>query len=180
MPFYPRVAALLMALAVTLPASAIEYPIGRPHHLHGMQIGAVYLQPVAMEPAGMMLEAAQADIHLEMDINASAGNPNGFAEGAWIPYLQATYELRKHGSDWHTSGVLMPMVASDGPHYGDNVKLDGPGRYQLTFKISPPSLDGHGAFGRHSDRLTGVRPWFKPFEVDYTFVYAGTGKKGGY
>ena len=31
-----------------------------------------------------------------------------------------------------------------------------------------------------SDRLTGVRPWFKPFDVEYEFTYVGIGKKGGY
>ena len=35
-------------------------------------------------------------------------------------------------------------------------------------------------FGRHVDKETGVGPWFEPFELEYEFVYAGTGKKGGY
>ena len=78
-------------------------------------------------------------------------------------------------------GPLMGMVASDGPHYGDNVKLDGVGNYKLTFHIAPPPSTGHMAmFGRHVDKETGVAPWFKPFEVQYDFVFAGTGKKGGY
>jgi uncharacterized protein involved in high-affinity Fe2+ transport len=29
-------------------------------------------------------------------------------------------------------------------------------------------------------RATGVRPWFKPFDVEYEFTYVGIGKKGGY
>ena len=70
----------------------------------------------------------------------------------------------------------MPMVANDGPHYGDNVKLQGPGKYKLTLSIAAPGQH----FGRHVDKETGVAPWFKPFEVQYEFVYAGTGKKGGY
>lgn len=72
------------------------------------------------------------------------------------------------------------MVASDGPHYGDNIKLDGPGNYTLTFHIAPPSGEGHMAFGRHVDKETGVAPWFAPFETSYDFTFAGTGKKGGY
>ena len=41
-------------------------------------------------------------------------------------------------------------------------------------------MNPHAHFGRHTDRLTGVRPWWKPFEVEYDFVWAGLGKKGGY
>lgn len=171
------------ATAMTVFASssyAVEYPIGQPQYRHGMEIAAVYLQPVVMEPDGMMLPAEQADIHLEMDIHATDDNPNGFEADAWLPYLNGRYRLVKSGSEKIIEGELMPMVASDGPHYGDNVKLDGPGEYTLTFFVAPPSASGHHHFGRHTDRLTGVRPWFKPFEVSYRFVFAGIGKKGGY
>ena len=74
----------------------------------------------------------------------------------------------------------MPMVANDGPHYGDNVKLQGPGKYKMTLTIAPPTANPHAMFGRHVDKETGVGPWFKPFTLDYEFVYAGTGKKGAY
>ena len=36
----------------------------------------------------------------------------------------------------------------------------------------------HTHFGRHTDRLTGVRPWFKPFDVEYDFTYVGIDKQG--
>ena len=45
-------------------AQALEYPIGKPHRGSGMEIGAVYLQPVTMDPEGMMRPADQSDIHL--------------------------------------------------------------------------------------------------------------------
>ena len=35
-------------------------------------------------------------------------------------------------------------------------------------------------FGRHTDKETGVGPWFKPFTLDYEFAFTGLGKKGGY
>jgi hypothetical protein len=66
------------------------------------------------------------------------------------------------------------------PHYGDNVKLEGPGKYDLTFIIGSPETAHGNHFGRHVDKETGVAPWFKTFELKYEFVYAGTGKKGGY
>lgn len=160
------------------PASAMEYPIGAPQQRNGMEISAVYLQPVTMEPEGMMKKTEEADIHIEADIRALADNPNGFEEGAWIPYLTVKFEIAKIGGTQKTSGVFMPMVANDGPHYGDNVKLFGPGKYRVKYTILPPSAESH--FGRHTDRLTGVRPWFKPFDVEYEFTYVGVGKKGGY
>lgn len=122
-------------------------------------------------------EASKTDIHLEADIHAIAKNPNGFREDAWVPYLAITYELRKKGSDWHTSGELMPMVANDGPHYGANVALNGPGAYRVIFHIAPPSRHG---FMRHTDKETGVAPWFEPFDYQGEMKFIGTGKKGGY
>jgi uncharacterized protein involved in high-affinity Fe2+ transport len=161
-------------------AHAVEYPIGTPQQRYGMEIAAVYLQPVTMEPDGMMRKAEESDVHMEADIHALANNPNGFEEGAWMPYLTVKYEVTKLGDNKKISGDFMPMVANDGPHYGDNVKLMGPGKYQVKYTILPPNADTHSHFGRHTDRLTGVRPWFKPFEVEYEFTYVGIGKKGGY
>ena len=161
-------------------AVAKEYPVGKPQTQNGMEIGAVYLQPIEMDPPGMMKPAAESDIHLEADIHATKGNKNGFAEGDWIPNLGIDFELVKLDNNTKITGVFMPMVASDGPHYGDNVKLAGPGKYRLTYKISPPGSGHSGHFGRHTDKETGVAEWWKPFSVSYEFTFAGTGKKGGY
>lgn len=173
-----RVAALAVAL-IAAPAAALETPIGKPQRQSGMEIAAVYLQPVAMEPVGMMRTAAESDIHLEADIHAQSDNGNGFADGAWIPYLGIKYEITKVGSTQKLTGEMMPMVASDGPHYGDNIKLAGPGKYRLKLSIAPPG-GPHSHFGRHTDKETGVGPWFKAFSLEYEFAYAGIGKKGGY
>ena len=174
--------AALLTLSATLatPALALEYPIGVPQQKAGMEIAAVYLQAVEMEPDGMMRKVSESDIHIEADIHALANNPNGFPEGAWVPYLVIKYEVSKIGGDYKASGDFMPMVANDGPHYGDNIKLAGPGKYKVKYSIQPPSANPHAHFGRHTDRATGVRPWFKPFEVEYEFTYVGIGKKGGY
>lgn len=175
-----RFAVSLIALTGLISeASATEVDIGEAKILHGMEIAAVYLQPIEMEPAGMMRAVKESDIHLEADIHAAKGNTNGFAEGVWVPYLSIGYELTKEGGET-IKGEFMPMVASDGPHYGDNVKLQGPGNYKLRFTVRPPSHDKNSHFGRHVDRETGVGAWFEPFSVDYEFVYAGTGKKGAY
>jgi uncharacterized protein involved in high-affinity Fe2+ transport len=181
----PRMARPFAALALLAPiaAYALEYPVGAPHDVAGMEVGAVYLQAVDMEPVGHMRKASTSDIHLEADIHALADNPNGFAEGMWMPYLLIKYELTKLPGGKTIRGDMMPMVATDGPHYGDNVKLMGPGRYKLTFTVYPPNAPenpGGNMFGRHTDRATGVGPWFKAFRTQWEFTYAGVGKKGGY
>jgi periplasmic iron binding protein len=170
--------ASLLSVATATTASAAEYPIGKPVTQANMEVSAVYLQPIAMEPEGMMLAAAKSDVHLEADIHATAGNKNGFPDGEWVPSLQVAYHVIKLDSGQHVDGMMMMMVANDGPHYGDNVKLFGPGKYQLKMTISPPGPDQH--FGRHVDKETGVAPWFKPFDVSAEFTFAGTGKKGAY
>jgi len=157
-------------------AGAGEFRISEDVDRHGMTIGAVYLQPVRMTPMLPGMDAP-TDIHLEADIHASEGNQNGFAAGDWIPYLQISYQLRKLGTDWSAVGSFTPMVASDGPHYGSNVRLDGPGKYQLRYHIEAPPGNG---FYRHIDKETGVAPWWAPFDLDWQFTYLGTGKKGGY
>ena len=173
--------AVVAALALAAPLGhAAETPIGKHQIVSGMEIGAVYLQPVKMEPDGMMKKVEESDIHLEADIHAVKNNPNGFAEGDWVPYLVVKFELTKVGSNFKLSGDLMPMVASDGSHYGDNIKLDGPGKYKLKYTVQPPSANAHAHFGRHVDKETGVGAWFKPFDLNYDFTFAGTGKKGGY
>jgi uncharacterized protein involved in high-affinity Fe2+ transport len=175
-----RRAALLAVLLMggASAAGAKEVPIG-PHVVQqGIDVGAVYLQPIEMDPPGMMRAAAESDVHLEADIKATKDNRNGMPDGDWVPFLQVKYQLTKIDGGQTVSGDMMKMVANDGPHYGDNVKLAGPGKYRLKLTISPPGPQDH--FGRHVDKETGVGEWFKPFDVTQEFVFAGTGKKGAY
>lgn len=178
-----RVSAVLAsALAVNFgaiaTAFALEYPIGKPQIRAGIEVSAVYLQPISMEPDGMMRSVRDSDIHLEADIKAQSNNPNGFPDGTFVPYLDVHYEIAKEGSSQPIRGELMPMVANDGPHYGDNVRLQGAGKYHVRITVAPPGSASH--FGRHTDKETGVGPWFAPFTLDYDFAFTGLGKKGGY
>ncbi|MDU0809745.1 MAG: iron transporter [Burkholderia sp.] len=172
---------IITSSLISIPASAAEYIIDKPKIQEGMEIKAIYLQPITMDPEQMMRKASDSDIHLEADIHSTKNNINGFSEGEWIPSLQVTYELTKYKyKKWKDEGVLMGMVARDGPHYGSNVKLNGPGKYHLILIIKPPIRSGYMAFGRHTDKETGVSPWFKPIKLEYDFPFAGIGKKGGY
>ena len=166
--------ALLSALAV----QAAEYSLGKPVEKNGMEIGAVYLQPVMMDPMLPGMDGGKStDIHIEADIHALEKNANGFGPGDWVPYLGITYKIEKTSGNWQTFGEFTPMVANDGPHYGANIKLDGPGKYRVTYHITPPAYQG---FYRHTDKETGVAPWWSPFDVSWEFTYIGVGKKGGY
>src|SRR3954471_6387775 len=86
-------------LATAGAAAAKEVPIGPHVTKNGLEVAAVYLQPIEMDPPGMMRQAAQSDIHLETDIRAAKDNRNGFAEGDWVPALAVRFEAVKLDGD---------------------------------------------------------------------------------
>src|SRR3989337_199493 len=96
-------------------AMALETPIGLPQSLYGMEIAAVYLQAIEMEPKGIMKPRGESDIHLECDIRAAENNPNGFAAGEWIPNLIVHYTIIKLDPNQTLEGITVPLVANDGP-----------------------------------------------------------------
>ena len=170
---------LIAALAVMCggPAFANEHSIGNPVVTNGLIIHPVYLQPVHMAPVLPGMNKGPFDAHLEVDIHADKDNKQGFQPGSWIPYMTVSYQLEKLDGKWSTVGTMMAMAANDGPHYGVNVKFHGPGKYKLTLRFTPPSYNG---FFHHTDKETGVAPWWAPFTESWTFVYVGSGHKGGY
>ncbi|MDR1021474.1 MAG: iron transporter [Synergistaceae bacterium] len=148
-----------------------EFPLGDDHVVGPLNIAGVYFQPVDMEPAGMGgIPASQADMHLEADISAAEGNNLGYGAGDFVPNLTVKYRAQKQGSTKVIEGNFMPMSASDGPHYGNNVKLDGAGMYKITFIIENPEKQGYLL---HVDKETGVtgRYWATPIEVSWDFDY---------
>jgi hypothetical protein len=149
--------------------AGIETFIGESEQ-NGMLITAVWLPPIQME--GLELPQHTDVIHLEADIHGLAGNQNGFGLGAWIPYLTVTYEIKPDDPSKDTiKGEFLPMVAKDGPHYGATIEMPGPGKYMLIYTIDNPSKKG---FGRHSDPITGVGPWWEAFPVTFEFDYPGS------
>lgn len=147
-----------------------EYPIGDEQEFEGTKIEVVYFQPVMMEPEGMGLSPDKADIHLEMDIKATEDNKTGFGVGDWIPYLTVKYKLTKLDDGQVIEGTFMPMNASDGPHYGNNVKMLGAGKYELVLTVESPEKQG---FALHVDKETGVegRFWSAPIVAKWDFDY---------
>jgi uncharacterized protein involved in high-affinity Fe2+ transport len=165
---------LVIDAAIPCPTLALEVPIGKPKTLHSLRIAAVYSEAIAMDEYWGGPPPGEADIHLEADIHAIKGNQYGFRAGEWISYLSINYTLELLGTDKKLSGQLWQMMAKDGPHYGLNLKMLGPGRYRLTYRIGSPSEWG---LSRHTDRESGVDPWWEPFEVEWTFQYPAAEKR---
>lgn len=170
-----RLAVLTAALIFATPAfAAQEFYIGEPMVKEGMQIVPNYLTGIEMErmPSGMGM--GQDSVHLEADVHATAKEDHGFAEDAWIPYLDIHYELTKDGvKTYKKTGILFSMTAKDGPHYANTVDMAGPGTYHLTYLVSPPTSHG---FIRHTDKASGLPDWWKPISVSWTFSYPSKNK----
>ena len=143
-----------------------------------LTVNAVYFQPIDMEPSGMGLKAADASFHLEADIHANEkGTELGYGKGDFVPDLTVNYEIINNANNETVgSGTFMQMNASDGPHYGANVKLDEAGSYKLVLKIESPEKKG---WMLHVDPETGVkgRFWTEPLEV--TFPDGTTPRRSG-
>ncbi|MDR2501077.1 MAG: iron transporter, partial [Treponema sp.] len=118
-----------------------EFSLGDDRELGPLNVAGVYFQPVDMVPASAGLPAAQADVHLEADISALT-NDLGYGVGDFVPNLTVRYEITQAGG-WKSEGTFMPMNASDGPHYGGNVKLNGVGEYKVRFIIQNPEAQGY-------------------------------------
>jgi len=136
-----------------------------------LNVAVVYFQPVDMEPAGMGLKAADASVHLEADITGHADNDLGYGVGDFVPGLKVDYTIvNKSSGETVSEGTFMQMNASDGPHYGANIKLPGAGEYTLTLKIHSPAESG---WMLHVDEETGVkgRFWTEPIELSRDWDY---------
>jgi uncharacterized protein involved in high-affinity Fe2+ transport len=148
-----------------------EFPLGDDHLLGPLNVAGVYFQPVDMVPASAGLPASQADIHIEADISAAEGNNLGYGVGDFVPNLTVKYEITQK-SGWKSEGTFMPMNASDGPHYGANIKLNGIGEYNVKFIIQNPEAQGYVL---HVDSTTGVpgRFWTQPLVAEWDVAYPG-------
>jgi uncharacterized protein involved in high-affinity Fe2+ transport len=147
-----------------------EFPIGDDIELGPLNVAAVYFQPVDMEPVeNAGIPASEADMHIEADISALQ-NDIGYGVGDFVPYLTVKYEITSEDGEVNLNGNFMPMNASDGPHYGTNIKLGPAGTYKVRFIIENPEAQG---FLLHVDKETGVtgRYWTEPLVAEWDFDY---------
>ena len=156
-------------IASNKPAGFREYPIGEDIERNQMKISAVWLPSVQMD--GGPATSGSDVIHLEADVRAITGNRHGFAKDEFISYLTVKYKVEPAGGGpvLH-EGEMIPMVASDGQHYGTSIDMPRAGKFRLTYTILPPSSKG---MGRHHDPATGVPPWWEPFTVEFAWDYDG-------
>jgi uncharacterized protein involved in high-affinity Fe2+ transport len=164
-------ATLIAAAAASLalqPAAAKEFYIGEPVVQNDMQLVPHYLVGIEMAPMPKGAAMGKDAVHLEVDVHATKDEKHGFKEDEWIPYLTISYTIEKVGSKFKKTGRLKPMTAGDGPHYANNIELQGEGDYKLTYRFEPPSKAG---FVRHVDKATGVPDWWAPFSESWTFHY---------
>lgn len=126
-----------------------------------LNLNAVYFQPVDMTGG---YNAEDYDCHLELDVSALQ-NGYGYGTGDWVPYLTVEYKVEKNDSDFVDEGTFMPMAASDGPHYGANLKMDGDGVYTVTFTVKFPDSS---TYLIHTDN-TGPDDHEFPEAIVYTY-----------
>ena len=142
-------------------AGFTEYPIFEDEKVAFLNVSAVYFQPVPMSPGQEKIDK-ENEIHLEADISALE-NKLGYGTGDWVPYLTIDYLISDKDGKEVAKGTFMPMSASDGPHYGANIKMGESGSYKLKFTIHSPAEKGYLI---HSDSETGPGDVLETFFKD--------------
>ena len=169
---------ILASSMLTAVQAMADHPISGPSiYQKKIETALVWVEPVTMSPNPTTPVGSHYDIHNEVDQHAIKGDKMGFGAGGWLPDCEVACVIWKDKSSWKTVFSMMSMVANDGPHYGRNIKLDGPGLYYETCQIDPPDWRG---FYRHTDKETGVGPFFDPYQIKGSFKFMGSGKAGGY
>lgn len=139
-----------------------EVPIFEDVEKEFLNLTAVYFQAVDMTGG---YKAEDYDCHLELDVKALK-NGLGYGTGDWVPYLTVNYEVTKNDTKEKVSeGTFMPMAASDGPHYGANIKMDGDGLYTVKFTVKFPDSS---TYLIHTDE-TGPDTHDFPNAIEYTY-----------
>ena len=142
-----------------------EHPIGLDQTRNHLRIAALWHSAIPLVGGK---RPGPGEIHLLAKIEATEGNPNGFARGDWIPYLTIRYTLEPKAGGPRTQGVLRPLVAAAGPSYGVNLPAPAPADYRLTFQIAPPKPE---ALDRFVDPTDGVAPWWSPFDIEFNWAF---------
>ncbi len=141
-----------------------EYPIFEDEEAGFLNVSAVYFQPVPMSGGNENIE--DFNIHLEADVSALE-NKLGFGVGDWVPYMTVDYKVVASSGDTAAEGSFMVMSASDGPHYGANIKLPNADTYSIEFTFHSPEDNGYLL---HTDAETGPGGSFDDYFKDGPIV----------
>ena len=156
------------AFALAEEAGIDEYELGveGEQEVGFMTMSMVYFQPVDMAPADLAAAKEGSDLHIEVDLTANE-NPYSFPVDGWVPYLSIDFVINDTEGNEVLTGSMMPMAASDGPHYGNNIALPE-GEYSITLSIKSPAENGYLL---HVDDETGVEAdefWTEPLTATWT------------
>jgi hypothetical protein len=88
---------------------------------------------------------------------------NDIHSGYAIPYAQVWATISKAGKIVYDDEQWPMLSAYMGPHYGNNVALPGPGHYELSLLISPPTASRH---------LEYKGMWMAPHRVNVSFNWS--------
>jgi uncharacterized protein involved in high-affinity Fe2+ transport len=80
-----------------------------------------------------------------------------------IPYAQVWATISKAGKIVYDDEQWPMLSEYMGPHYGNNVALPGPGRYELSLLVSPPTASRH---------LEYKGMWMSPHRVNVSFNWS--------
>lgn len=134
-----------------------------------LEVNAVYFQAIDLEQGSMaMPRASESDMHFEIDIKTNEKAKRiGYDADLFMPYLKIEAKVidKNDPSKIGWEGTLMPMIASDGPHYGNNIKL-APGKYKVELTIPSPANDWMLHTGKDSSAVEG-RFWKDPLKVTF-------------
>jgi uncharacterized protein involved in high-affinity Fe2+ transport len=101
----------------------------------------------------MVKPSKDASFHLMIDLSDARTH-------VAIPYATVWASIHKDGKLVYDERQW-PMISEYmGPHYGNNVALPGPGRYQLSLLVSPPVSARH---------IEYRNVWLKPHRLTMTF-----------
>ncbi len=147
-----------------------EIPVGDsgPQTSGPLTVDLVYFQAIDMEQGSVSVPpASESDMHFEVDVATNeAAEDIGLEADQFLPYLDPQVTIiNKDTGEEIDPGTMMPMIASDGPHYGNNISLK-PGNYKVTVRIASPGdkfmlHTGHDSSGVHG------RFWNEPLEFTF-------------
>jgi uncharacterized protein involved in high-affinity Fe2+ transport len=104
----------------------------------------------------MVKPTSKTSFHLMVLLNDAQTN-------VAIPYASVWATINRNGKI-EFDERQWPMISRYmGPHYGNDVSLPGPGKYQLSLLVSPPVSARHVEY---------QNVWLKPHRVNFTFHWA--------
>ena len=147
-----------------------ELPVGDsgPQTNGPLTVDAVYFQAIDLEHGSMsMPPASESDMHFEIDVaTTEEATEWGYEADQFLPYLDIKAVATNTDTGEETDlGTMMPMIASDGPHYGNNISLD-PGNYDVELTIASPADDFMLHTGKDSSGVKG-RFWAEPLKFEF-------------